>query len=92
MFTRLPVRRQQIQPFTLHQDLAGIRILESSNDAQQRRLSRAALSENGQKLSLGDLQRDVAEYGVLAKRLRNIADVQQWIARRTCQREQSRVR
>src|ERR1700723_2883713 len=68
------VGRQKVEPFSFHQDLAGISLLETSDDPQQRGLSGTTLSENCQELALCNLQRDVAKHGILSKRFGNIAD------------------
>src|SRR5262249_6880182 len=65
------IGRLLIEPFTAplacHPQLARSRALESCNDAKQRSLARSALAENRQKFTLGDLQRNVFQDGILAK-------------------------
>src|SRR5580658_3135743 len=77
------VRRQQIEPFAFHQDLARSSALETCDDTQQRRLTRTAFSENGQKLAFRNLQRDVPKDRILSERLGNLANGQQLLQPRS---------
>src|SRR3979490_3365916 len=77
-----PVGWQVVEAIASHENFAGSRTFEAGEDAEQRRLARTAFAQDGEELSLSHLQRDIAQHGGLAERLRQVADLEQTTSRR----------
>src|SRR5581483_8181372 len=68
------IRRESIDALAGHCDGPGIRAFEASDQPQERRLSRATLPEDAEKLAVGNLQRNIAQNDICPKNLRNPVD------------------
>src|SRR5882724_7028520 len=70
------IRRLIVKPLRTHPHFARTRRFKSCNNPQQCSLSRATLPQNGKKLSLGNLQRNVSQHNIASKRLCHIANAE----------------
>jgi len=69
-----PEGRLLVESLCAHPYFAGGGRFKSGDDAEQRRFSRAAFSQDGEEFTFSDLQRHVAQHNIAAKLLGNIAD------------------
>ena len=72
-----PVRWQVVEALAAHQNFAGTGTFKSGDDAQQRGFAGTAFAQDGEEFSLGDLQGNIAQDGILPERLGDIADGEQ---------------
>ena len=68
------VRRNAGEVAAVEHDAPGVGPLEAGDHAEQRALPRAARSQHGDDLALGDVERHAVERGLLAEADRDVLD------------------
>ena len=73
------IGREAIQRSSLHGQCAAVGSLEASDDPQQCRLAGPAFTEDGQELSVRDIERNIFKHSCAAEALTDSGDGEKWV-------------